>query len=348
MKKEYITAQNQHTLGFGEQILHIKRFWVFLITFFVYSISGSYLVSSLAFLLLFYASVKLHILTVREKDGLLYFLIPFYIARGVSYVSERLVKLLNRVMHMVLLLSLPVMAQVIEPPPVQQNQNLPPPPPPPPEPSTITVEPMTSREVEALLRRENIKNFILDGQFHLAPGGHARMPLRENNVVYFHETMPVLLVFDKEIRDVFLLSSISAFYDERSVFVLGPSQVYAGFAVSFKDGEYAYFTMIKKTDFSTKAYHGEDEKLKNFLDSGKNFPQAPVRKLATFYYFYTPKKEPLHAVVEHYLRSRTTCPREEHFTYGGVLYKVKMIGKEGVMRDEGDFYACGYYWRISK
>lgn len=351
MKKEYLNAQNQHTLGFGEQVMHVKRLWVILIGLFAYLLSGSYFFSAMFFLLLLYLSIRMLVLDIRQKEGLLHYLFAYYVSKSVVWLIQRLSRLVRFIMHACLLFTSLAFAQ-IEPPPRKEEIPPPPPAPPPPPPQVSSaeakVEPITVQEVEAIIRRENIRTFVQEGQYYLAPGGHAKMPLRENNVVGFHETMPVILVFDKEIKDVFILSSISAFYDEKSIFLLGPTQVYGGFAVSFKDGTYAYFTLVKQTDFSLSGFRKEDKKLDQFLQKGKNYPPPPVRKLITFYYFYTPRVLPLYQVVQAYIKSRTTCPQEGFFTYEGVLYKVIRIGREGVLRDEGDFFACGYYWRIER
>lgn len=344
MRKEYVVAQNQHSLGFAEQIFHLRRLWIFLIAFFVYLVSDSLTTAGIAFILLLYFSVKMFILDFKQKEGLLHYFVAYYYAKVFAYILKRLSALIRAFTHMAIFSF--AFAQVVPPPP--------PPPPPPlppqsqlPSPTELKAEPLTIQEVEALIRRENIKLYVQEGQYHLAPGGHVKLPLRENNLIYFHDTMPALLVFDKEIRDVYILSSVSAFYDERSIFLLGPPQVYGGLAVSFKDGTYAYFTLIKQTDFNLRNFRAEDKKLDQFLQKGKNFPPAPVRKLTTFYYFYTQKPVPLYEVVQAYLKSRTTCPEEELFTYQGITYKVTRVGKEGILRHEGDFFACGIYWRIS-
>lgn len=317
MSEEELLAQNETNLSLVEQALHSRRLWLVFLGLFAGLLWG-WVVGFVVYFIFLLLVVRVSPLKVREKEGVI---LRRY-QMSLVVLQKRLLRALDRVvmafMHMGLLTGV-VFAQEQQ---QQQQQTQ--------QPQEVyrteSILFIKEEELRKIIKELERKEKIIRQQEDLEVGGEVELFLRGVNHFTYHPNMPLLFVFDREIKHVLLqTSSARAVFDGNVLFVSPPLHEdgrFFGFAVILQDGNAYYF-------------------------AGQKVSVTDRRKQVTLHYrFRTPGKLTHEEVIVQFLQAKGRCPHDgESFSLEGKNYRFRKL-KETVIRDANEVYCHGAVYRL--
>lgn len=312
LKEEEVVAQSYATLSIFGQAIHVKRIPLMVLAFVFYLFVKNPIYAFVFYVVLLVLFVRFMPIYAREKDRLLPFILWRYLRRGLLVMWKHLNKLIIAFVNLMLVGI--VMAQ-------EQMDIL------------GVPEKDLKKMVEELRRKERIlvndaerREKMYRQQEELEYGGEITLTLKGVNFFDYHPDMPVLFVFDRNIRHVLMWTGSAQAQYEGNVLFLGPpahedGRVF-GFAVILEDGN-AYYFAGRKVSITDR-----------------------TRRIGLYYRLISPQTVSVDELIEVFLRTKGRCPVDgEAFEYKGRLYKFIKL-KESIVRDKDEVFCSGSVFRL--
>lgn len=312
LKEEEVVAQSYATLSIFGQAIHIKRIPLMVLAFVFYLFVKNPIHAFVFYVVLLVVLVRFMPIYAREKDRLLPFVLWRYLRRGLLVMWKHLNKLIIAFVNFMLVGI--VMAQ-------EQMDIL------------GVPEKELKKMVEELRRKERIlvddaerREKMYRQQEELEYGGEITLTLKGVNFFDYHPDMPVLFVFDRNIRHVLMWTGSAQAQYEGNVLFVGPpahedGRVF-GFAVILEDGN-AYYFAGRKVSITDR-----------------------TRRIGLYYRLTSPQTVSVDELIEVFLRTKGRCPVDgEAFEYKGRLYKFIKL-KESIVRGKDEVFCSGSVFRL--
>lgn len=312
LKEEEVVAQSYATLSIFGQAIHVKRIPLMVLAFVFYLFVKNPVHAFVFYVVLLVLVVRFMPIYAREKDRLLPFILWKYLRKGVLVMWKYLNKLIIAFINLMFVGI--VMAQ-------EQIDIL------------GVPEKDLKKMVEELRRKERIlvddaerREKLYRQQEELEYGGELSLVLKGVNFFDYHPDMPVLFVFDRNIRHVLMWTGSAQAQYEGNVLFVGPpahedGRVF-GFAVILEDGN-AYYFAGRKVSITDK-----------------------TRRVGLYYRLTSPQIIPADELIEVFLRTKGRCPVDgEAFEYKGKAYKFVKL-RETIVRDKDEVFCSGSVFRL--
>lgn len=225
----------------------------------------------------------------------------------------------------------------------------------------INFNSLSKRQVESYIQNQEIKQALIDEEYHLRVGGYKRYYIKPTNYFHYIPEVPLLFRFDQKIKRVLALSnSIKIVYDRNFAFVKPPMPTegnLVGFIVVLADGKPYYFLGERYNFIYGSNFSYLDKQTRQVLDlhtnpykkhknTIKHYWHIPNRRLTTYYYYITPQYIPVNNIVQAFLTQENRCPMNyETFTFNGQTYQFRMLTTNRLNKSN-QFFACGHAFEI--
>lgn len=222
LKAEEVSVQSYATLSLAGQAMHVKRLWLYPVAFGVYYFYG-FPYAVVAFFILLFLVSRISPLRVRDKDGMLYYIIMRFVFLFVKKGERLTSKWLSYFVNALCMLFILVGFSFSQDPLLMLKQD----------------------NLKKLIKELEKKEKIIRQQEGLIYGGEKNLYLRGVNHFDYHPDLPVLFIFDRKVRHVLMYTeSAKAVFEDNVVFLGPPShedgRVF-GFVVILEDGNAYYF-----------------------------------------------------------------------------------------------------------
>ncbi|MEM0061341.1 MAG: hypothetical protein QW726_05370 [Fervidicoccaceae archaeon] len=371
ISNDQVLAQNELSAGLIYQMTHVKRLFLIVVPIIVYLSSHSWMYSILGYFIAVLSFMKISPIRIYEKERNIINITIAFIDRKTDILYKRLLKLIRIAMSMsILIIFCSHSGYAIT------KDDLPPVPSKPPTPPTSyhsdgssdaskpkvikekkTLDNINPSQLLLLIKDKEIKQAIIRQEYKLSFGGYRKLYLKATNYFSFYPSLPILMVFDKDIKNIFMYSgSAQVIYDKNFLF-LGPNSFsdakVLGFAVLFKDGSLAYFAGERVSVIDdTKHLITKGDEIQQSLNTGKENPallKVHNNKVITYYIYKTPQKINIQDVISAFVKQVQRCPvNGETFTFDGNTYVFYEKNNERILKGENEIFACGTVFELNE